>query len=239
MKKFFYFTVVLLAMQTSGLTQGKGYLGGFQFKPMLGNGVFSNTAQTTTNDTINFSITNKFGYSFGMTIRKKFTKVLAIESGLRFTQRNYAVNIDSAFTSYSSSIDYRIIAYEIPLKAMVRLRSSDNSYFNVSLGGQIDLYPSDIFAYNFEWQVQVNRRSWVQGSFVTNLGWEIHPEDLGIFYIGLAYNQPFVPPFAANIGERNTTAAIVNMKQTGTFFSIDLRYYFEPKKEKGTDRDDF
>ena len=229
--KHVLFIIVFLINSFIAQSQDNGFIGGFQFKPMLGNGVFSNDPVTGNQDSVNIGIQQEFGYAFGMTIRKQFTKILAVESGLRFAQRNYTVNIDSAFADYSSNVPYRIIAYEIPLKGMVRLRGSDNSYFSVSLGAQLDLYPSDVFADNFDWQVQVNRKSWIQGSFVANLGWEIHPVNKGTFYGGFSYNQPFVDPYAANVGPSNSDFATSNIKLNGAYFALDFRYYFEAKKE--------
>ncbi len=232
-------TGILISVFFTGYSQDNGYLGGFQFKPILGSGVFSNDPEMGNTDSLNIGIQQNFGYSFGMTIRKQFTKILAVETGLRLTQRNFTVSIDSLQNSYTNSLGYRVVAYDLPFKAMVRLRSSDNSYLSISLGGQMDLYPSDVFAYNTDWQVQVNRKSWVQGSFVANLGWEIHPIKKGIFYMGLSYNQPFSTPYAALVGSRNSNYSITNIKQNGTSFALDFRYYFEPKKEKPKRKDKF
>ena len=223
---------IFLLINTSLFSQDKNYTGGFQFKSMLGTGVFSNEPTTSEVDSVQIGIHQKFGYVFGMTIRKQFTKMLAVESGLRFVQRNYTTKIDSTFGSYAGEIDYRLISYEIPLKGMVRLRASDNSFFSVSLGVQMDLYPSDIYAADYEWQVQVTRKSWIQGSFLANLGWEMHPQNYGTFYAGFSYNQPFVDPYAANVGHYNANFAVSNMRLNGTYFSLDLRYYFEVKKDK-------
>ena len=232
MKKQLLIIALIVIPNLLVISQENGYSGGFQFKPMLGSGLFSNKLEGEKQDSLNFQIQQKFGYVFGMTIRKEFTKTLAIESGLRFTQRNYTATIDSNFNAYSNDLDYRLIAYEVPLKAIIRLRSSRKSYFNVALGGQLDLYPSDIFANNFEWQVEVLRKSWIQGSFLANLGWEIHPDKKGTFYAGLSYNQPFVSPFSATIGQRNSNRGLSKIFQTGTYFSLDFRYYFQDKKTK-------
>jgi hypothetical protein len=227
-----FFIFVLLLFSGSIKAQDKNFTGGFQFKAMLGAGVFSNEPTTSEVDSVQIGIQQQFGYVFGMTIRKQFTKMLAVESGLRFVQRNYTTSIDSTFGSYTGEIDYRLISYEIPLKGMVRLRASDNSFFSVSLGIQMDLYPSDIYASDYEWQVQVTRKSWIQGSFLANLGWEVHPQNYGTFYAGLSFNQPFVDPYAANVGHYNANFAASNMRLNGTYFSLDLRYYFEVKKDK-------
>jgi hypothetical protein len=232
MKKLLLLLFIMFHYNYTGYAQNNGFTGGFQFKAMLGNSVFNNEPVEGDIDSISISVTQNFGYVFGMTIRKQFTKVLAIESGLRFAQRNYTTNIDSTFGNYNGEIDYRLIAYEIPIKAMVRLRASDRSYFSVSLGVQIDLYPSNVQATDFIWQVQVIRRSWIQGSMLANLGWEFTPPDLGTFYAGLSFNQPFVDPYAQKSAPDHYTFAVSNIRLNGAYFALDLRYYFQVKKDK-------
>ena len=231
MKRIAIIILVLLGSSVNLISQDKGFTGGFQVKAMLGNGVFSNDPIQNTSDSLKITISQKFGYVFGMTFRKQFNKTLAVESGLRFVQRNYSTSIDSTFSNYKGEIDYRIVAYEIPLKAMIRLRASENSYFSVSLGIQLDLYPSDIYASDNIWQVQVVRKSWIQGSMLANAGWEISPDDIGTFYAGLAFNQPFVDPLGQNTGPYGDTFAVNNTRLNGVYFSLDLRYYFEVKKD--------
>jgi hypothetical protein len=171
-----------------------------------------------------------------MTFRKKFTKALSVESGLRLVQRNYAVQIDSNNSSYQSNIEYRIIGYEIPLKGLVTLRASKNSYFLVGLGVELDLYPSDVFASSYDWQVETLRKSWAQGSFLANAGWEVHPPGNGTFYAGFSFNRPFTAPFIAKVGEYNTTVADVSVELNGVYLALDLRYYFETKKSKKVEK---
>jgi hypothetical protein len=210
--------------------QDKGYTGGFQFKAMIPSDFFTGGAETQTVDNIAFENDSKFGYVFGMTIRKKFTESLSVESGLRFVQRNYQTTIDSLSNSYFGVIDYRIIGYEIPLKGLVTLRASDNSIFIAGFGAQLDLYPSDVYAYNEDWQVEMRRKSWIQGSFLANLGWELHVINVGYFYGGFSYNQPFSDPFNLVIGRYNSTFGVTNLGVNGRYLSVDLRYYFETKK---------
>jgi len=225
--------VFLIGFVNFSYSQGKGYLGGFQFKGMIGSGLFNNGDEIRSIDSVSIKNSQNFGYVFGMTIRKHFGKSLAIESGLRFVQRNYTTQIDSIIGgTYSGKIDYRVVAYEIPLKAMVKLRAADNSFFSVSLGVQMDLYPSDIFASNYDWQVQVTRKSWIQGSFLANAGWEINPKELGTFYVGASYNQPFGDPLGLNVGRYNTPFAESNILLNGTYISLDFRYYFQVSKNQ-------
>ena len=222
----------MLILSSIIIAQDKGYTGGIQFKGMIASNYFNGGTDEIGSDSIFIENSQKFGYVFGMTIRKKFTKSLAVESGLRFVQRNYNTKVDSTFSNYSSSLDYRIIAYEIPFKGLITLKASKNSQFVAALGVQLDLYPSDVFTGDYEWQVEVRRKSWIQGSFLANIGWEINPSDLGTFYGGFSFNRPFTDPFAAIVGEYNTNVGVVNTKLNGVYLSLDLRYYFETKNTK-------
>jgi len=213
-------------------SQDKGFIGGIQFKGMLANNYFNGGSNEQTLDSVNLVTSQKFGYVFGMTIRKEFTKTLAIESGLRFVQRNYNTKIDSTFGNYSGSLDYRIIGYEIPIKGIVILRASTNSRFIAGLGVELDLYPSDVYTGDYEWQVEVRRKSWIHGSFLANIGWEYHPKGKGSFYSGFSFNRPFTDPFGAVIGHYNSNVGQANIKLNGVYLSLDLRYYFEPNKGK-------
>ena len=225
--------IFLFLFLYSGIfAQDNGFTGGIQFKGMIASNYFNGGTDQINHDSISISNSQKFGYVFGMTIRKKFTKSLAVESGLRFVQRNYNTKIDSTYSSYRGSLDYRIIAYEIPIKGLITLKASKNSQFVAALGVQLDLYPSDVFKGDYEWQVEVRRKSWIQGSILANIGWEVNPNDLGTFYGGFSFNRPFTDPFAAVIGEYNTSVGVVNTKLNGVYLSIDFRYYFETKNTK-------
>lgn len=219
-------------LSSSIIAQDKGYTGGIQLKGMIASNYFNSGSDAIILDSVTVKNSQKFGYVFGMTIRKKFTKSLAVESGLRLVQRNYNTQIDSVYGSYNGSIDYRIVAYEIPLKGLITLRASKNSQFVAALGVQLDLYPSDVFSDDFEWQVEIRRKSWIQGSLLANIGWEINPAQLGTFYGGFSFNRPFIDPFQAVIGEYNTNIGVVSTKLNGVYLAFDLRYYFETKKTK-------
>jgi hypothetical protein len=212
--------------------QDKGFSGGIQFKAMIANNFLSGGTDEILLDSVTINNSQNFGYVFGMTIRKQFNKTLAIESGLRFVQRNYNTKIDSTFGNYAGSLDYRIIGYEIPIKGVITLKASKNSQFVAALGAQLDLYPSDVYKGDYEWQVEVRRKSWIQGSFLANIGWEISPSEIGTFYAGFSFNQPFTDPFGAVIGHYNTNVGHINYKLNASYLSLDLRYFFETKKSK-------
>ncbi len=226
------FLLFFIFISTTIFSQDKGYSGGFQFKGMIASNYFNGGTNLQNLDSVSLENKSNFGYVFGMTIRKSFNKTLGIESGLRFVQRNYTAIIDSTNGNYNGNLDYRIIGYEIPLKGLVTLRASNNSIFVAGLGVQLDLYPSDVFKGDYYWQVEIQRKSWIQGSFLANIGWEIHPAKSGSFYTGFSFNQPFGDPFKALVGYYNSSRAITTYNLTGVYLSLDIRYYFEPKSGK-------
>lgn len=215
----------------SGYAQNKGYYAGFSFEPMLGADILSNTPQTKDIDNLHIEIRSLFGFLIGMNIRKQFTSTLAIESGLGMVERNYQLTVQHLITQKESPpIQYGILAYQIPLKAMIRLPSSDNSYFSTSLGIQLDLYPSDVFAFDEQWQVETIRKNWMQGSFLANFGWEIHTHHHGIFYTGLSFTRPFVPPFSTLVGENAALNGISTLELNAAYFALNFRYYLNGQK---------
>lgn len=215
----------------SCFTQDKGYYGGFRFELIREGSIFTNKAQSKDIEGLHIESSSKLGYSFGMSIRKQFTQVLAIESGLGFIGRNYQIAIDSINIRTDNKINYRLVAYQIPLKVMIRLPSSSNAFFSTSLGGQIDLYPSDVFAANEQWQVEVIRKNWIQASLTANLGWEISNSSKGIYYIGLSYVSPFTPPLTILIGERSAIYGISTTIQQTSYLALDIRYYLNGGKQ--------
>lgn len=222
--------VISFLVSLSSFAQDKGYWGGFQFKGLLPIDYFTGGAEINNEvPEMQFSTTLNSGYSFGMTVRKKFNKTLAVESGLRLTRRNYGAVIDSTASSFKNELSYSMQTFEIPLKGMVSLRASDNSYFSVGFGVQLDLYPSDVQAKNEDWMIQTHRKSWLHGSLVANAGWEIDVKDVGIFYAGLAFTSPFGSPYTTKYGERNSTYALAASPLSGNYFALDIRYYFNQK----------
>lgn len=226
--------VSLLFLSVLGHGQDNGYFGGFQLKSMIQSDYFNGGPNENTEvEGMKFTTSGKFGYTFGMTVRKKFNKTLAVESGLRFVQRNFSASIDSINNGYNNTLDYRLTSYEIPLKGMVSLRASKNSYFSVGLGVQLDLYPSNVQATNNTWRIETHRKSWAHGSLLANAGWEIMVKDVGIFYAGFSYTSPFGSPFTTKYGYNSgVTSALTTSKLSGNYFALDLRYYFNEKESK-------
>ena len=61
----------------------------------------------------------KYGYSFGGTIRVGITKLIAFETGINYNQRHFSINstyLDSGFIEQNT---LSFINYEIPLNALV------------------------------------------------------------------------------------------------------------------------
>ena len=94
-------------------------------------------------DSINYSIVQRSGFSFGGLIRKGFSKTLSAETGIIYTKRNYDITLkDSSFTG---SGNYSIVGYEIPLTALANIQLGQELWMNAGLGPGFEYYPSDIY----------------------------------------------------------------------------------------------
>src|SRR5262245_48542215 len=132
-KNIFPWTLIFFLFAASHLFAQENILSaGFQFKPIIPSGLFRTGPSEGTVDSVDFKISQKMGFVFGMVIDATIWKNIQMETGICFTQRNYALEIsDGDFTGKSS---FRIIGYEIPLSALVSLPITQQLRINNSLG---------------------------------------------------------------------------------------------------------
>lgn len=207
---------------------------GIQFKPIFSSEIVNTGPQTNLEGGISFTIEQKLGYSFGMVIRKGFTKQLSFETGLNFTQRNYELSIFEDSTNFKGNSDFRYIIYELPIKGLVYVQMGENSYLNGALGITLNFLPSNWSTFDSYFEHFSVRRSWIIPALIANLGFEYRTQDQGYFYAGFSFQQPF---------SEITTAGFLfktdQIEQERTFFEVagsyltlDLRYFFNEPPEK-------
>lgn len=206
------------------------FTAGFQYRPMIVSSFFSDPKSSTIN-TIDFSISQKGGYSAGMILRRGFTRQLSFETGINYTKRNFNLEIrDTAFTGRS---DFTIIGYEIPVQGMIFLRMAEKIYATTAFGVSMDMYPSNVATRDTYFRHYALRHSVFQFAALANLGAEYRTEKSGYFYLGASYHLPLSYFYLASV-MYEPTRDISRMKLSGTFLTLDLRYYFheEPLKHR-------
>ncbi|CAN5529978.1 hypothetical protein BH11BAC1_BH11BAC1_14170 [soil metagenome] len=208
---------------------------GIQIKPIFPIGFLGTGKQTVSVDSVNvkFDLSLKGGYNFGMLIRKGFSDLLAMEVGINYVKRKYQLDITDV--DYKESSTFRIIGYEIPASLLVYIRLGEKIFMNASLGASADMYASNVESRNENHNTLTVRNQTFQAAIVANLGWEFRTESAGYFYIGSSLHRPFDYELTTRAHyKRNAKEMDVYQPLSGSYLTIDLRYFFheDPKKKK-------
>lgn len=227
-------SILLLLPLGRGQAQENIFTAGFQYKPIFSSAFFSTGTKTVSQNGIDFSISQKFGYNAGMTLRRGFTKKLSMEFGINYVKRNFGLSItDTTFTGKS---DFTIIGYEIPVQGLIFIRLGEKLYMNSSAGISTDMYPSNVATAGTYFMHHSSRNSLFQFSALANLGYEYRTPKNGYFYFGASYHLPF-NYFYESAVKYIPPQEVIYIKLRGNYLTLDFRYYFhedplKPKKKK-------
>lgn len=184
---------------------------------------------------------NRWGYTFGATIRIGLSKSVSIETGISQVRRIYNVGVSVPDSNIYAKQKLAFVNYDVPLNALFYVKLTDKWYMDASLGVSITHYPSDV---QDSMHPSAKRTIFVQGRrtestyFAMNagIGFEYRTEKAGTFFLGFGAKVPFKPPLFG--------VAIVRQSGVGTqffvykpisagYFTIDFRYFIPtPKKKK-------
>ena len=183
----------------------------------------------------------KYGYSFGGTIRVGITKLIAFETGINYNQRHFSINstyLDSGFIEQNT---LSFINYEIPLNGLVYIQLSDKIFANVTMGGMLVFNPTEVkkIQYftgknNFVHTGELDNK--LNFSVNSSIGFEFRTEEKGIFYIGAAAVVPLMPIFNQFNYYRFSESLLAynNHSVNGSYVSLDLKFFLPNVKNKGT-----
>lgn len=235
--KFRILFFICLLIPALSFSQERVLTFGVQFKPMIPVSLVENDLVETDLGGVNYQTQQNFGYSFGFLIRKGITKKISLETGIAYVKRNFSLGIDSIGSNFNQDLNYGIVGYEIPVLGLIYIQLSREMFMNVSMGGALDLYPSDVGtdrAANGEWIHETVRRNWLQTSVLANIGWEYRTKEKGIFYVGASYHRPFDYIFLSKIGVKQVGAGRPEVSQelNGNYLTLDFRYFFHEDPEK-------
>lgn len=227
----FFFCCLLFAICYS---QQNIFTAGFQYKPIFSSEFFNTGTKTVSQNGIDFSVSQKSGFSAGMILRRGFTKRFSFETGINYAKRNFNLSITD--TSFTGNSGFTIIGYEIPIQGMIFLQLSEKIFMNTSMGLSWDMYPSNINTAGSYFQHISKRHALFQYSFLANLGYEYRTKKIGYFYLGASYHLPF-SYFYLSTFNYTPRQEIARIKLRGNYLTVDFRYYFheeplKPKKKK-------
>ena len=247
MKKSIVFIVIMLSFSTNAQQKRAkvpSYFG-LQIRPIfptqfIGSSVtnFSENA----GETIKYSstLTQTMGYSFGGTVRAGLTKLIALETGINFVQRNFDVSMSIPDSSINAENDISFISYNIPINALFYIKLSEKWYSNASLGVAVNFKPTDVGILTKPGGNNEFRHAGVAISkfgfdFNANIGFEFRTEKNGFFYLGGSANVPFAPLFDMIVQYENQGYKSNSTEEVdGSFLSIDFKYFFPIIANKGT-----
>jgi hypothetical protein len=209
---------------------------GIQVKPILPVAFLG--MGTLTNDTAGVHFENGLssGYNFGIIIRHNFTSLLGFETGINYVRRKYSLKISES--GFDDNSVYRIISYEIPFVIMVYSRIGDKLYVNGSLGPTLDMFASHVETFDRNFNHVAFRNHIFQPAISANLGFEYRTEKSGFIYIGGSFQRPFQYIYLSKVGYyRDNRNIVVSNELSGSYFTIDLRYFFPENKRRALPED--
>jgi hypothetical protein len=207
---------------------------GIQFKPIFPIGFLGSGKLTDTYENVTLENGLKSGFSGGLIIRKGFTDLIGIETGINYVKRRYQLTVTEG--SFKGVSEYRVISYEIPLLFMVYAQLFEKTYMNGALGPSITMYPSSVATYDPAYFYHVAIRNHVVMPAITaNLGWEYRTEKSGFIYIGASFQRPFDYIFTSFFNYKgNGKDFTLGRRLSGSYLTLDLRYFFheDPVKKQ-------
>jgi len=232
--KTFFLFVFLLANSVFLFAQKNIVTVGIQYKPIFSLDLLNTGAKSVTANGVNFSVELTSGFCGGIVVRRGITDTYSLESGINYVKRVYTLGMTEG--NFSGTSKFTIVGYEIPISGLVYIHLSDKVYMNASLGISVDMFASDIYTYDFYFQNSSHRAYVFNPGVIANLGWEYRTETSGYFYIGASYHNPFSAIYNSKIlYDNNSKYQVITLPLSGTYLSLDLRYFFHEdplKKQK-------
>ena len=198
---------------------------GIQFKPIfpvsfLGTGKITNDTAGVHMETVLSS-----GFSAGLVIRHNFSNLIAFETGINYVKRKYSLSFREV--DFNSTTSFRIIGYEIPAVLMIYSQLGEKLYINGSMGPAIDMFASSVQTFDTYYNNTVFRNHVAQPSITANLGCEYRTDKDGTFYIGASFLRPFTIIYLSKVFyARNNRYLVVRNELSGSYLTIDFRYFF-------------
>lgn len=219
---------------TWAYAQNKVTTVGIQLKPLFGATLFGTGPMEINDAGFTYTFRQNTGFAGGMIIRKGFEKNVSLEFGLTYCRRNF--NLTSQYNDTSSSLQFKIIGYEIPVSGLFFVRLSEHWFMNVSGGLCINIFPSDVQKANELLLVYAGRPSGINPSLIANVGAEYRSNKSGYFYVGCSLNRPFSPIYKSVIDYVINNQVVHNAfaDLRGAYLTLDFRYFFheDPERKK-------
>ncbi|NRA11874.1 MAG: hypothetical protein HRT57_07965 [Crocinitomicaceae bacterium] len=212
---------------------------GIQVRPLFPTSFIGSPETSLSKDGFNSKITQKMGYSFGGTVRIGLTKLIALETGLNFTERNFDLEMSVPDSNAYATNSMSFIEYDAPLNALFYVQLAESWYMNASIGFALTYKPTDVSVFNSPGGENTFTMYGIRGNKVgidanANIGFEFRTKKKGFFYLGGSARVPFGPVFNLLAQYRWQGNKIQTVGEVdGSFLAIDFKYFFPNIKNKG------
>lgn len=213
---------------------------GIQVRPIFPTKFIGDPTVTVSGNGFESSITQRLGYGFGGTIRASLTKLIAIETGINFTQRYFDISVALPDSNVYGEKSMMFVEYDIPINALFYVQLSDKIFMTASLGVAIIYKPTDTFVQirpegKHYFDLYGVRDNSVGLDLNANVGFEYRTRKTGFFYIGGSARVPFAPLFEYAAFYKYDANFVLHSKDVnGSFLTLDFKYFFPLIKNKGT-----
>ncbi len=215
---------------------------GLEFRPIIPLSIIGNKTLKLQDSDYTVVSTQTAGYSFGATIRAGYTKLISLEYGLNYTQRNFNLSMSLADTVVTANDNWSLVNYEIPINLMIYIQLGKKHFMNASLGGSFRFTPTNIIKktqtggiHYFDNYGYLNHR--LGYNLNANIGYEYRTQNKGFFYFGASMCIPLTPIIKLQskhfVQQVITPPSTLNGIIDGTYLALDLKYFLPIINKKG------
>jgi hypothetical protein len=186
-------------------------------------------------------------YRFGACLRFDFSKTFSFQTGIFYISRSYTSQVGKANPIktevveeyYNRRMNY--VGFEIPMMGLFYVQLGRKWFMNNAVGFSVDFFPSSIAVVDntTPYVSYGGRNSWCVPAMKAAIGFEYRSDNAGYFYLGGQFHRPFFPIFDGFTERYNIIPygyQSADIPQSGTYFSIDVKYFFPTgKKNKWTE----
>jgi hypothetical protein len=215
---------------------------GVQVRSIIPTNFVGNPITTLQKDGLQASLQQTIGYSFGGIVRVGLTELIALETGINFSQRYFKVQGSIADSGIYVTNQLGFIQYDLPLNGLIYIKLTKRFFANASLGVTAGFKPTSIATQNnidgskfFYHTGFVNKKASLDLN--GNLGFEFRSKKTGFYYLGTTVRLPLAPIFTYISTYRNQGYKVTQYGDvSGAFLGIDLRYFFRNVKGQKEDK---
>jgi hypothetical protein len=171
-------------------------------------------------------------------VRVGISDLLAIETGINYTKRNFNLDYEVADSNIVGQDDFGFVNFEVPVNFLVYIKLGNQAYMNTSIGASANYNPSNIRTLSNPEGIHLfifegKRLAYFNYNINANVGFEYRTKESGIFYLGVSGRIPFSPLMQVAAEYSYDTYDIVSLGLIeGATFSFDLKYFFHNNKRK-------